>query len=127
MSDSPLLSSRGSQPGAPRRTSSWCTKNSTELTRSSTPGSAITDSAGGPDLMIRTRSGNGVRFLIRCCTRAVYPASGPPATPAAASGRRSRSTRCAARSPVVQPSHSVGASGPVLSSSAHNARRSSRE
>ena len=71
----------------------------------------------------------GVAFLavIRCCTRAVYPASGPPITPAAASGRRSRSTRCAARSPVVQPSQSVGASGPVLSSSAHSARRSSRE
>ena len=57
MSDSPLPSARGSQPSAARRTSSWCTKNSTALTRSSMPGSAITDSRGGPDLMIRTRSG----------------------------------------------------------------------
>ena len=40
--------------------------------------------------MIRTRSGNGIRFLIRCCTRAVYPASGPPATPAAAGTVASR-------------------------------------
>ena len=77
--------------------------------------------------VIATRSGNENRSLIRCCTRAVYPARGPPTTPAAASGRCSRSTRCAARSPVVQPSHSVGASGPVSSSSAHRARRSSRE
>ena len=42
-------------------------------------------------------------------------------------GRCSRSTRWAARSPVVHPVHNVGASGPVLSSSAHSARRSSRE
>ena len=40
---------------------------------------------GRPDLIIRTSSGNGVRSLIRLCTRAVYPASGPPRTPAAAS------------------------------------------
>jgi hypothetical protein len=52
MPDSPLLMSLGSQPGAARRTSSWCTKNSTALARSSMPGIAITDSRGGPDLIV---------------------------------------------------------------------------
>src|SRR6266516_4547266 len=60
------------------------------------------------------------------CTRSVWPASGPPITPAAASGLRYLSTRWAARSRVCQPSHKVGAPGPVSSSSAHRAARSSR-
>src|SRR5215472_9868939 len=59
-------------------------------------------------------------------TRSVCPASGPPMTPAAASGLCSLSTRWAARSRVCQPSHRVGARGPVSSSSAHRAARSSR-
>ena len=42
-------------------------------------------------------------------------------------GRCSRSTRWAARSSVVQPSQRVGASGPVSSSRAQSALRSSRE
>jgi Protein of unknown function (DUF664) len=45
----PASSSRGCQSGAPRRTSSWCTKYSTVLARSSTPGIANTESRGGPD------------------------------------------------------------------------------
>src|SRR5215831_11015233 len=60
------------------------------------------------------------------CTRPVWLASGPPITPAAASGRCSLSTRWAARSRVRQPSHKVGAPGPVSSSRSHRAIRSSR-
>src|SRR5215468_7472585 len=60
------------------------------------------------------------------CTRSVWPASGPPITPAAASGLRSLSTRWAARSRVCQPSHKVGAPGPVSSRRLHRAMRSSR-
>src|SRR4249919_1720301 len=60
------------------------------------------------------------------CTRSVWLASGPPITPAAASGRCSLSTRWAARSRVRQPSHKVGAPGPVSSSRSHRAMRSSR-
>src|SRR5437879_4475058 len=46
--------------------------------------------------------------------------------PGPASGRRSRISRWAARSPVVQPSQRVGASGPVSASRAHSSRRSAR-
>jgi len=45
----PASSSRGFQSGTQRLTSSWCTKNSTALARSSKPGIAKTDSRGGPD------------------------------------------------------------------------------
>ena len=38
----------------------------------------MNDSAGGPDLIVRTRSGNDVRRLIRVWTRSVYLATGPP-------------------------------------------------
>jgi metallophosphoesterase (TIGR03767 family) len=51
------LTVRGSQPGAPRRTSSWCTKYSTTLTRSSMPGMPNRDSRGGPFLIVSTRRG----------------------------------------------------------------------
>jgi hypothetical protein len=48
-SGSPADSSRGPQSGTARRTSSWWTKYSTVLTRSSMPGRAKTDIRGGPD------------------------------------------------------------------------------
>ena len=44
--------------------------------------------------------------------------------PGPASGRYSLTTRCAARSPVVQPSQSVGASGPASTSRSDSAARS---
>ena len=125
-SDSAGVTFRSAQPGVPRRMSSWCTKNSTRLARSSIPGMPNRDSRGGPFRIAATRSPNDSRSVSPRCTRRVYPASGPIMMPAPASGRRSLSTRWAARSRVVQPSHSVGADGPVCSSSAHSARRSSR-
>ncbi|MDX6395055.1 MAG: hypothetical protein QOJ73_6118 [Streptosporangiaceae bacterium] len=51
------LTARCSQPGAPRRTSSWCTKYSTTLARWSMPGIAKKDSRGGPFLMVSTSRG----------------------------------------------------------------------
>jgi metallophosphoesterase (TIGR03767 family) len=51
------LTVRCSQPGVPRRTSSWCTKYSTTLARSSMPGIAKKDSRGGPFLMVSTSRG----------------------------------------------------------------------
>ena len=51
------LTVRCSQPGAPRRTSSWCTKYSTTLARWSMPGIAKKDSRGGPFLMVSTSRG----------------------------------------------------------------------
>jgi metallophosphoesterase (TIGR03767 family) len=53
----PALTARCSQPGAPRRTSSWCTKYSTTLARWSMPGIAKKDSRGGPFLMVSTSRG----------------------------------------------------------------------
>ena len=47
-SDRPGSSGRSVQSAAPRRTSSWCTKYSTVLARSSAPGRANIDSRGGP-------------------------------------------------------------------------------
>lgn len=57
VSESPASSSRGSQSGPARRTSSWCTKYSTTLARSSTPGIENTESRGGPDLTALMSSG----------------------------------------------------------------------
>ncbi len=81
---------------------------------------------GGPVRICPPGCGNGVPWRRAWLTRRVWPASGPPIMPAAASGRRSLSTRCAARSPVRQPSHSVGASGPGLIEQGAQRRRSSR-
>src|SRR5579863_9811025 len=53
-----------------------------------------------------------------------WPASAGTTSPIAASERASRATRCAARSSVVHPSHSVGASGPNFSNVSHIAARS---
>jgi len=53
----PRSVSRGSQPGCARRTSSWCTKNSTTLARSSTPGIPNMEKRGGPFLISSTRRG----------------------------------------------------------------------
>ena len=54
------------------------------------------------------------------------PAAAAERCPAATSGRVSRTTRCAARSRTVQPSHSVGASGPAASMVSQRASRSAR-
>ena len=64
-------------------------------------------------------------------SRCVQAASGPPrpsrlraAARPCASGRRSRTTRCAARCAVVQPAQQVGASGPSSASRSASSRRS---
>jgi len=55
--ESPSLSSRGSQPSAARRTSSWWTKYSTVFAFSSKPGIANGDSLGGPARKVSISSG----------------------------------------------------------------------
>ena len=70
VSDRPWLISRGFQSGAARRTSSWCTKNSTVLASSSSAEMDHGDSRGGPLRIVATRAGNGLRAICSC-TRAV--------------------------------------------------------
>ena len=120
-------SRRGIQPGAARRTSSWWTKNSTVLAASSMGPMLSGDQAGGPLRTIPTSSVHGLSARRRC-TASVWRCRGPrpTTTPSAASGRRSRSTRCAASCLVVHSPHSVGASGPTSSNSSHNHCRSRR-
>src|SRR6478735_2757099 len=82
------------------------------------------ESTGGPDANRSTRSSHFVEVVSCFCTRAVWGASGPNTRPGNASGRRSRTTRCATRSRVVQPSHRVGASGPTARRISTRAARS---
>ena len=110
----PRSSSRRLQPGCARRTSSWWMKNSTVLASSSISGLLTGLHQGGLRTSCRTRRTAAAALACRTCS--ACPASGGISTPIIASGRRSRTTRWAARSRVVQPSQSVGASGPTSSS-----------
>ena len=96
-------SSRGSQPGWARRTSSWWTKNSSVLTGGVQAGQrAVRRRRGRADQVDQLRV--GVLGLQRAAApwRCSRPAA-RSAMPGMASSRRSRSTRWAARSAVVQP------------------------
>ena len=103
---------RGAQPSVARRTSSWWTKNSTVLASRSMGSRAAGDHRGGPVRTRSTRSPHAPDATWRR-TFSLWPASGRTRMPMAASGRRSRITRWAARSRVAQPSSRVGASGPT--------------
>src|SRR6202035_4505784 len=69
-------------------------------------------------------SGHGVLSRIERRTLSVWAARGGHTSPGPLSGRRSRATRCAARSAVVQPAHNVGASGPRSLNRSHSTPRS---
>src|ERR1044072_9395114 len=118
--------SRGCHPGCARRTSSWGTNISTLLTSRSSAGIRVGQNAGGPPRTRSTSSAHGLRAE-SSWTFLVWPGGGGSRMPAAASGRRSRTTRWAARSRVCQPVHSVGSSGPSSVNKSHNAARSSEE
>ncbi len=68
--------------------------------------------------------GHGIRSRTLRRTWSVYPAKGAQTSPGPLSGRRSRTTRWAARSRVVHPSHRVGAAGPSSSKRSQRVARS---
>src|SRR3954470_2838903 len=123
-------STRGAQPGCARRASSWWMAYSVVLSRSARTGQAIGAHAGGPDRTRSAISAGGVdvrsRSSSRCDQRPSPWRRGSVSRPkpGSASGRRSRTTRWAARWAVVQPAQQVGASGPSSASRSARAARS---
>ena len=95
----------GAHPSCARRTSSTWMKNSTVFIGPSKGRS----SNGGPLRTVSTSFSHGVRS--RTARRNLVRVAGQwsETSPGPLSGRRSRTTRCAARSAVDQPSHNVGA------------------
>ena len=114
---------RGPQPCWARRTSSWWMTNSSRFTRSLAPGRPIGDHFGAPARTAATISAYG-RSACSAIALSASPCSRPTEIPAHALGSRSRTYRSVAMSLVVQPSQSVGASGPSSSSRSQRADRS---
>ena len=117
---------RGPRPLA-RRTSSWCTTYSMRLIWVAQPGHReraerragahpLDDAGRSPCAFSRSMAGS--------VSRPSAATLSPRRMPGAATGLRSRTTRWAARSKVVHPSHSVGASGPSSSKRRHSCARS---
>lgn len=109
-------SSRACHCGRARRTSSWWMNNSAVLTSRSTHPNPPSDQRGG----CRSTATNSSNDTSSARARALAPPN------RAVQGRRSRTTRCTARSRAVHPSHSVGACGPTSTSRSHSAARSAR-
>ena len=100
-------------------------KNSSVLTSSSVSRVARPGSTSGGVAHQRRPARRTARAASRAAPRSPCPRSGGSTMPAAASGRRSRSTRCAARSRVVQPvaqRRRVGAERPAAGRRAPCAR-----